>query len=308
MDCMGHGSHVAGIIAAQENEYGFTGAAPGVKLGAYRVAGCTGGVGTDVLIAAFNQAYQDAADIITASIGGPSGWSEEPSAVVVSRIVEKGVPCTLAAGNSGDQGIFYASTAANGKKVMAIASYENSDYVSLINITYYTVDGSSKKIDFGYTAGTPPAWDNVTLPLWTPNLDPTTPNGGCDPYPANTPDLGGNIVLIRRGNCTYLQKVQNAAQHGAKYLMFYNDIAGAGSTFLGFEALDGIRAVAMVDSKVGTTWVELLKKGSTVTLDMSYRSNKKMILIENKNNQSGGAISTFSSWGPTWEMDVKPQF
>ncbi|KAH7194985.1 peptidase S8/S53 domain-containing protein [Fusarium oxysporum] len=307
MDCMGHGSHVAGIIAAQENEYGFTGAAPGVKLGAYRVFGCTGQAGTDVLIAAFNQAYQDAADIITASIGGPSGWSEEPWAVVVSRIVEKGVPCTLAAGNSGDQGIFYASSAANGKKVMAIASYDNSDYVSLINITHYTIDGSSKKTDFGYTAGAPAAWDNVTLPLWTPNLDPIIPNGGCDPYPANTPDLGGNIVLIRRGNCTFVQKAQNAAMHGAKYLMFYNDLPGAGSVTLDLSTVDGLRAVAMVDSKVGTTWVELLKKGSKVTLDMDHRSNK-VILIENKNNQTGGAVSTYSSWGPTWEMDVKPQF
>ncbi|CAG9953508.1 unnamed protein product, partial [Clonostachys rosea f. rosea IK726] len=33
MDCVGHGTHVAGIIAAQENQYGFTGAAPGVELG-----------------------------------------------------------------------------------------------------------------------------------------------------------------------------------------------------------------------------------------------------------------------------------
>ncbi|KAI8402454.1 hypothetical protein FOFC_17768 [Fusarium oxysporum] len=307
MDCQGHGSHVAGIVAAQENEYGFTGAAPGVTLGAYRVFGCSGEAGNDVLIAAFNQAYQDGADIITASIGGPSGWSEEPWAVAVSRIVEKGVPCTVSAGNSGDVGMFYASTAANGNKVMAIASYDNSDYVSLLNISHYTVDNSSKKIDFGSTAGSPAAWGNVTLPLWAPNLDPATPNGGCDAYPADTPDLSKYIVLVRRGSCTFVQKAQNAAKHGAKYFLVYNN-AASGASAIDVSTVEGIVAAGMVPAKTGTKWVELLKAGSTVTLEMSDGSDGKVILEESKNNVTGGAVSTYSSWGPTWELDVKPQF
>ncbi|RSL72423.1 hypothetical protein CEP53_001124 [Fusarium sp. AF-6] len=35
-DCIGHGTHVSGIIAAQSNELNFTGAAPDVTLGMYR--------------------------------------------------------------------------------------------------------------------------------------------------------------------------------------------------------------------------------------------------------------------------------
>jgi subtilisin family serine protease len=42
-DCGGHGTHVAGIVAAQTNNpYGIIGAATGVTLGAYRVFGCDG--------------------------------------------------------------------------------------------------------------------------------------------------------------------------------------------------------------------------------------------------------------------------
>lgn len=75
MDCGSHGTHVSGIIAAQPNEFGFTGVAPGVEIGAYKVFGCSGGVGTDVLIAALNRAVEDGADIITASIGAAGGFS-----------------------------------------------------------------------------------------------------------------------------------------------------------------------------------------------------------------------------------------
>jgi subtilisin family serine protease len=126
MDCGGHGTHVAGSIAAQSNPFDFTGASPGVQLGAYKVFGCDGQVSNDVLIAAYNMAYEAGSDIITASIGGPAGWSEEPWAVAVQRIVEHGVPCTVAAGNEGAVGLFYASTAANGKKVTAVASVDNT--------------------------------------------------------------------------------------------------------------------------------------------------------------------------------------
>lgn len=49
---------MAGIIAAQvNNPYGIIGAATGVTMGHYRVFGCTGESGVDVLIAAFHSEY-----------------------------------------------------------------------------------------------------------------------------------------------------------------------------------------------------------------------------------------------------------
>lgn len=87
-DCIGHGTHVSGIIAAQKNRLNFTGAAPGAKLGMYKVFACESfGTTDDVLISAFAMAFEDGSDIITASIGGAGGWSENPWSVVVSRIV-----------------------------------------------------------------------------------------------------------------------------------------------------------------------------------------------------------------------------
>lgn len=125
MDCVSHGTHIAGIIAADSTAPDFTGVAPNVTLRIYRVFGCTGSTSDDVLIQAYMMAYKDGADIITASIRGNSGWSEEPWAVVISRIVEARVPCTVAVGNDGGSGVFVASAAATGKGVTTVASVDN---------------------------------------------------------------------------------------------------------------------------------------------------------------------------------------
>ncbi|KAH6654877.1 peptidase S8/S53 domain-containing protein, partial [Truncatella angustata] len=301
--CAGHGSHVAGIIAAQANELGFTGAAPGVTLGAFRVFGCDGSAADDVLIEAYLRAYEAGSQIITASIGGSSGWSEQPWAVVVSRIVEQGVPCTVSAGNSGDVGLFYASTAANGKRVTAIASFDNVVSPALLHTGNYSVDGGADT-EFGYALGEPAGWAGVNLPLWTASLNTSDPAGGCDPYPADTPDLSGYIVLIRRGTCTFVQKATNAAAFGAKYIMLYNNVAGATSAA---AAVDGILAVGMTTAAQGATWVNALAAGSEVVLDIPDPETSPVLLQETNNTVTGGYLSTYTSWGPTFEADVKPQ-
>lgn len=72
MDCNGHGTHVAGIIAGSAGfaadgsplssdpaAFRYQGVAPGVTLGAYKVFGCSGGTTTELVIAAMDQAVQD---------------------------------------------------------------------------------------------------------------------------------------------------------------------------------------------------------------------------------------------------------
>ncbi|CAJ2510277.1 Uu.00g061770.m01.CDS01 [Anthostomella pinea] len=302
--CAGHGTHVSGIIAAQANELGFTGAAPGVTLGMFRVFGCTGGAANDVLIDAFMQAFEAGSNIITASIGGSSGWSEDPWSVAVSRIVEAGVPCTLSAGNDGAYGMFYASTASNGKRVTSVASIDSEVTPLLLTESHFTVDGGEQQT-FGYALGDPSGWKNLTLPLWTPSFDVTDPAMACEAFPADTPNLSEYIVLIRRGTCTFVEKVTFAAQAGAKYVMFYNVSPGA----IAASASDvpEIIAVGMVDAEQGESWVASLEAGSEVVLDMLDPLTAPVSLSYSPNNITGGFASTFTTWNPTFEMDVKPQ-
>ncbi|KAL2020021.1 hypothetical protein VTK56DRAFT_8924 [Thermocarpiscus australiensis] len=303
--CNGHGTHVAGIIAAQSNNpYGIIGAAQDVTLGSFRVFGCTGDVGNDILIAAYNMAYEAGSDIITASIGGPSGWSEDPWAAVVSRIVENGVPCVVSAGNDGDQGIFYASTAANGKKVTAIASVDNTITPALLSNGSFSVDAGKTEF-FGFTSGTPGDWNDVSLPLWAVDYNTTNPADGCDPYPDSTPDLSGYIVLVRRGTCTFVEKVTNAAKKGAKYVIFYNNVVGTATVS---ASVPGVSGVAMVTAEQGESWIRALEAGSKVVVNMPNPSTAGKFLANFDNTATGGFLSTYTSWGPTFEVEVKPQF
>lgn len=301
--------HVSGIIAAQgNNTYGIIGAATGVELGMFRVFGCDGSASNDVLIAAFNMAYEAGADIITASIGGASGWSEEPWAVAVSRIVQNGVPCTVSAGNDGTQGLFYSSTAANGKRVTSVASIDNLLSPSLLtNATYVVQAGAGSSQSFGYTPGSPAAWANISLPLFATSFNTSNPTDACSPLPANTPDLSGHIVLIRRGTCAFTQKLQNVANKGARYVLVYNNVA-VGTTSIAAGNITKIQGVAMVVADQGAKWIAALATGQNVTVTMTDPKTAPKFLISPKNDVTGGYMSTYTSWGPTFEVDFKPQF
>ncbi|KAG5953113.1 hypothetical protein E4U53_006849 [Claviceps sorghi] len=304
--CGSHGTHVCGIVAAQPNRYGFTGVAPGVTLAVYKVFGCIGYTRTDVLVSAVLKAVDDGAQIITVSIGSANGFSEDIWSNLLSKIArEKGIPCTVAAGNEGSMGAFYPSGMAGASGVMSIASFDNVETPSILTLAQFSV-GKGGSQSFGYVPGEPKSWDKVNLPLWASNLDPKVADDGCSPFPANTPDLSKFIVLIRRGTCTFVQKATNAAAKGARYVMIYNNVPGTG--VISLKEVSQIVASGMVPAEVGETWLKSLAAGQTVTLRMGDPLTSKQKLEVIKNNATGGAVSDFSSWGPTMEMNFKPQF
>lgn len=102
IDCLGHGTHVAGIIASSNPD--LPGVAPNARLRAYKVFGCSDGTYEDVIVNAFLQAYEEGADVINASLGSNQGFPDTPLALVVSKIQAAGVFVAVAAGNSGETG------------------------------------------------------------------------------------------------------------------------------------------------------------------------------------------------------------
>ena len=122
-DCVGHGTHVAGIIGARG---GVTGVAPDVTFGSYRVFGCNGATSADVMLAAMERIYRDGADVLNMSIAEDlSSWPQAPTAQAASRLVAKGIVVVAAAGNDRLDGLWAAGAPGVGEGVIAAASVDN---------------------------------------------------------------------------------------------------------------------------------------------------------------------------------------
>lgn len=253
-------------------------------------------------------AYEDGADIITSSIGGTNGWSGEPWAVAVSRIADKGVPCTLAAGNSG-AGLFLSSTAADGKGVTAIGSFQNTNQPMILQEGVYAIDDGSQTT-FEWEWGYPEAFDGIERELWVTGHDISDDDDACEPLPDDTPDLSDYIVLFRQSNnCDYLTQGQNLAAKGARFVvMSSNSAAVPWIDLASWEGTENIEGAATVPKDVGEAWIKALEAGSTVNATFEHYEEAKDVILIKPNNNDGGAPSFFSSWGPTKELDMKPQF
>ena len=93
-----HGTHVAGIIAANGT---LKGVAPDAEIYAYRALG-PGGFGTSIqVIAAMEEAVKDGVDIINLSLGNTINGPDYPTSRAVNEAVNLGVAVVVANGNSG---------------------------------------------------------------------------------------------------------------------------------------------------------------------------------------------------------------
>lgn len=92
-----HGTHVAGIIAAEGT---ILGVAPGAKLADYRVLSSVGTGSSDAVIKAVHDAVKDGCHIINMSLGGPSNDPRLETAINYAH--QRGVTVIVAAGNEGD--------------------------------------------------------------------------------------------------------------------------------------------------------------------------------------------------------------
>lgn len=100
-DYNGHGTHVAGTIAASKNDKGVIGVAPEADLLILKVFGAKGDVEPNWITDALDYAIEQKVNIISMSFG-----SKEPDKSMhqaIKRAVEKGILVVCAAGNDGDK-------------------------------------------------------------------------------------------------------------------------------------------------------------------------------------------------------------
>jgi len=100
LDYNGHGTHVAGTIAAQQNDNGVVGVAPEASLLIVKVLNRKGSGQYDWIIKGINYAIEQKADIISMSLGGPNDLPELHEAI--KKAVTNNILVVCAAGNEGD--------------------------------------------------------------------------------------------------------------------------------------------------------------------------------------------------------------
>ncbi len=125
-DQNGHGSHVAGTIAAKNNNIGSVGVAPGSTVVAVRVldrrgSGSNSGViaGVDYVAANGNNG-----DVANMSLGGGVSTALDNA---VKSAAATGVKFALAAGNESDNANNHSPARANGPNVYTISAMNSSD-------------------------------------------------------------------------------------------------------------------------------------------------------------------------------------
>ncbi|MBT2689521.1 S8 family peptidase [Bacillus sp. ISL-47] len=99
-DYNGHGTHVAGTIAAQENDAGVIGVAPEAELLIVKVLNKNGSGQYEWIINGIHYAIEQNADVISMSLGGPADVPELYNAIKAA--VKKNILVVCAAGNEGD--------------------------------------------------------------------------------------------------------------------------------------------------------------------------------------------------------------
>ncbi|WP_217586407.1 S8 family serine peptidase [Lentibacillus saliphilus] len=266
-----HGTHVAGIIAANGQ---LQGVAPEAELYAYRALG-PGGQGTSIqVIAALEQAVKDEVDIINLSLGNAVNGPDYPTSQAVNKAAEKGIVIVIASGNDGpgDWTVGSPATAVEALSVGATTPPTKHPYLYAPSI--------DKRMDIAPMIGSA---------SWALKTD----------YPiqamANTKtDLTGMIALVKRGDTPFYELAQDAEARGAVAVLIMNKEAGLFQGSVIGETPLSI-PVAGLSQKDGQRLINRLNKTPHLYVETMF-----------ENRDTG--IASFSSRGPvtvTW--DIKPQ-
>ena len=266
-----HGTHVAGIIAANGRMRGM---APGAKIIAYRALGPGGSGTTEQVIAAIDQAIEDKVDILNLSLGNDVNGPDLPISLALNKAVDHGITAVTSSGNSGPNRWTVGSPGTASKAISVGAS------TPPMQVPYASATGQAEKIRLELLQGSE-SW-NITQSEKVVFAG----IGGTE----EMKNVKDKLVLVERGKLTFTEKAKNALEAGALGVIIYNNTKGI---FFGNLEESLPIPVAAVSKEEGLALKKQLENGVTLL---------RTDLIEEKD-----ILADFSSRGPvtvTWE--IKP--
>ncbi|CAJ0651907.1 9857_t:CDS:10 [Entrophospora sp. SA101] len=287
--CNGHGTHVAGLIGANDSLItGFMGVAPNVTFGVYRAIDCQGSGSADNVMAALEAAVTDQMDIINLSL---VRWEETSLSVLADSVASRGINVIAANGNEGTRGIWDSAMPAIGYGTISVASMDAKNF-----LVYRATDVNDPSFIIDYI---------------TSNARPFNINQGetvildssnnCKDIPVQ--NLTGKVVILN----IYAAKINQCIVSQLFTDLQVAKVVGAfviNNITMGPDLTDPSQDVIQypVAYIISTEAQHLLDKAVTnkpLTLDFS---DKKGYIIE---NGFGSVVSYFSSWGLTPTLNIK---
>ncbi len=181
LDRNGHGTHVSGTIAGENNNYGVTGIAYGAKIMPVKVLNDSGSGSYNSIAKGIRYAVDNGADVINLSLGGR--YSNRTLESAINYASSKGVIVVMAAGNDGDSSPNYPAR-----------------YAYKSGIAVGAVDRNNNIADFSNRSGTSQI-SYVTAP--GVNVYSTVPGNQYDIYSGTSmaaPHVAGVVALMLSAN------------------------------------------------------------------------------------------------------------
>lgn len=278
-DSNGHGTQVAGIIAAGGEA---AGVAPGATIIPYKVSEDGESVSSDVIARAIDMAAADGADVINISLGVPVRNAGIDAAV--AGAVEGGAVVVVAAGNDGPGASTIGSPGVAPAALTVGATYNNAAS-SLVS----TLSAGGRQYETAPMLGVEPTGGPITAPL---------ADGGYGRPGDIGPEARGAILVVERGSDAdgelvyFTEKEANSADAGALAVVIYNNEPGpylgdVSASPSGEEYSPRIPVLSM-EREDG---LELAGSGGAATLEVFYNPDH---------------VAFFSSRGPASPFYIKP--
>ena len=295
MDVNGHGTHVAGIAAADGV---IKGVAPKAKILAYKiVAGESGSASTEAIIAGIERAVKDGANVANLSFGsGSLGTSdpEDPENKAFDNAADAGVLSSIAAGNQGARcqtKPYPLGSPSGARKIISVAASDDGLHPAII-IASPEVSESQKTILGNYADLSPRFPTDKEFEVVACGYGRVSDFYGLD--------VKNKIALISRGpigpNALYFRdKVLNAKEEGAAGVIIYNNMPGIVSPTFKVETGDEKKEylpTIFITQDEGLFIKDLINKG----LKVKYEEISGL-----------GTVANFTSMGPASDFYFKPE-
>ncbi|WP_080843960.1 S8 family serine peptidase [Cytobacillus gottheilii] len=299
-----HGMHVAGTVAANGDvaNGGIKGVAPEAQVLGMKVFSNDPNypsTWSDVYLAAIDDSIKLGADVLNMSLGSTASFYNEESAedLAITRAVENGIVASVSAGNSGHIARGWDDPYYKNPDIGVVgAPGLNTDTIQVAasgNVAYeYETGITVPGTDFSGTGYGVDSWveleENNQLELVS--LDGKLGH----PEDYNGIDVEGKVVVMPRGDLTFVDKTKNAAEAGAIGIIVYNSTSPIFYTDQGGWQIPFMK----ISRQEGLALEEAIKTGNT-TLDVNQ--------LNREASPEMGRMTEFTSWGTTPSLELKPE-